>query len=422
MIQGTHSLSLRHSKHVCEPWDRGPPAHHCGRVLSPIVFVVLHSQANRTNSSNCLKASIRAQEKTISSMAVSCLYASENGIILNYLKPTIVKEYHFYNGTYYVSFNTRSPPFPPREGKDISKYYPEQFYSSPSWFDSRCPYAPFSLCTPPWDETIFSILKGNKWTYPLQEEKRRRHWSTRQIREGAVGKWEEYSVYKLQPALQEEWSKLEQALILLQQDILRLSPEFLHPVDIAHIRLPHCWGYMREHESRHHALIRIENSRNAFNLLLALCTYAVAATERSPSNAPANYRWVERLLRISHASEVWVNDIASSSVMAKGAARAGVYIDGRTFFCLKYITTLRPIQYSCMGPYNRGPYRQSLTGSFSVYTTAKGFSSFSVYTSTTATAADVRTAQRAPNASIAGRNSSAIYSSSDQTQRTLGPY
>lgn len=78
-------------------------------------------------------------------------------------------------------------------------------------------------------------------------------------------------------------------------------------------------------------LLRIENSRNAFNLLLALCTYAVSITESGSQSAPPNYQWIQRLFTISHASEVWVNDMASSSVMEKGAARTGVYIEGRTF-------------------------------------------------------------------------------------------
>lgn len=216
-----------------------------------------------------------------------------------------------YKGEYFVSFYTTLPPNPPPM-REPNLRYPEQCYATPRWFDKRYPFLPFCILRPDWSGHIFGSLKGTLRTFPTSNP------------------FDNHC--ELHPGLQLQWWRLERALVLAYEELLRLRPTFLHPLEIQEFRKPSSWGFTILHESEEAARIRAMNSRNAFVPLMALLAYTIALS-CLPSSGPEDIdiRWIDHLVTRCGIDPEWVNSLAQSTYCSPSAPRVGVYIDWETF-------------------------------------------------------------------------------------------
>ena len=171
----------------------------------------------------------------------------------------------------------------------------------------------FALTRPSWKGSTFGRLKGDRHNFPVARG--RDGWS-------------------LDSILQQDWWRLENVLKLVYESTFRLVPTAMHPLDFQVYRAPATWRYMQTHQSENLARIHVYNSRNAFVLLMALCSYAIAISEvqfygtETTQSVP---RWIQALVERENAPAVWTDELIQSELSLTNVARVGVYIDWSSF-------------------------------------------------------------------------------------------
>ncbi|KAJ3502695.1 hypothetical protein NLJ89_g8768 [Agrocybe chaxingu] len=82
--------------------------------------------------------------------------------------------------------------------------------------------------------------------------------------------------YYLDRKIQEQWAALENLLLHVAYTLIQRHPDFAAIPLIAPPRLPHQHGYRHTHRDKELALHCARQSRDAFNSLSALCTFAIS--------------------------------------------------------------------------------------------------------------------------------------------------
>ncbi|KAJ3495088.1 hypothetical protein NLJ89_g10683 [Agrocybe chaxingu] len=84
-------------------------------------------------------------------------------------------------------------------------------------------------------------------------------------------------------AIQEKWASLENLLLQVTKNLLEAHPNYRGMPDIDYPRLPHQYGYRHEHREKEVAYRCAKRARDAFTLLSALSSFAIAlCLSRSP--------------------------------------------------------------------------------------------------------------------------------------------
>jgi len=167
----------------------------------------------------------------------------------------------------------------------------------PQWHANAYPFLPFAPSHMDYTGLLFERLAYNARTLPIERTHDGR--------------------YHLQPQLRERWFCLEKMLTLVV-DTLTNTTDRARTRDMS---FPRRLGYCENHSSEDAARISIMGSRDAFILLVSMCSYAIARHSRDDQGIP---QWERMLAGRLHAQ--YIDELRASMVGDFTIKRVGTFI------------------------------------------------------------------------------------------------
>lgn len=144
------------------------------------------------------------------------------------------------------------------------------------------------------------------------------------------------SRFFLDPTLAARWRSLEQALMGVALCLLKNSPEPMVPLEYRFPPPPHRYGYLESYSSAHDARKAIQQSRDAFQPLIAHTAWS-AILHRSntfwkgfkvgaPICEDMDHAWLHVLKEIAGVHRAWLQDLRMSTVCDFSIQRAGLIL------------------------------------------------------------------------------------------------
>ena len=194
----------------------------------------------------------------------------------------------------FVSPNSSTLPHIPRMQDSIPEYTLPLDTRSLSWSDNAYPQRAFVLRSDQYTGPIFQRLSfATMHSLPME-------------RDG-------YS-WRLSRETQIQWARLETGLRVVISCLIRESPALL-PLDFTPFRLPseYGWGNTSTNERRARKLAM--RSRDAFNPLMALCSFAISLHRHLDlDSSTENPKWAQCLIEKACVHPQWVRSLQESPV------------------------------------------------------------------------------------------------------------
>jgi hypothetical protein len=200
------------------------------------------------------------------------------------------------------------PPLTAVQEERTGSNWPEQTFQL-SWASSRYPYLGLVPKTLRFDGNLFQRLAFTNHSLPLEHSE---------------GGWH------LPVTLQARWHRLECALL----DVARILQSEYRTGPLA-FRVPSSYGYMQLHRQRRRAITCAMNSRAAFVVLLAECSWfmALVGYRRSEADVLSETPYWTECLKREPIHHVWIDSLQRSMAgnFSNNNERIGMVVNMHTF-------------------------------------------------------------------------------------------
>ena len=121
-------------------------------------------------------------------------------------------------------------------------------------------------------------------------------------------------LWRLSPETQNQWARLETGLRVVTYALMK-EAKVLLPLDFRHFRLPSEYGWGCEVGEERYARKLAMRARDAFNPLMALCSYAISLLlHRDLDPSTDNPNWAQVLIEKADVHPEWVKSLQESPV------------------------------------------------------------------------------------------------------------
>jgi hypothetical protein len=212
---------------------------------------------------------------------------------------------------YVVSSPNAGPiqSFPPPESLSVYDDPDPNKAFSLNWIIPDYPYLAFVISPPRFDHPLLQRLNYTYHSLPIQSP-----------------------VWKLAPSLAAQWEILEDALLFIANKVLPEGNQ-LYPLEFSVFHLPRTYGYLRSHRSEHLARKSAIRSRDAFVVLMALCSFTIARFHGAVLPADVEPVWVRVLQGPNGLNPSWLELFRSSPIPDFSGLypRVGTVVDVNTW-------------------------------------------------------------------------------------------
>ena len=137
-----------------------------------------------------------------------------------------------------------------------------------------------------------------------------------------AGRW------KLAPSLASQWENLEQSLIIVASVLIETANQ-LFPLEFGFFPFPKSYGYLRTHRSEHFARKCAMRARDAFQPLMAMCSFMLSYQHGRVYPNGQEPTWVKAILDSNRVHPEWLQLFRDSPIadLSGRYPRVGVVVD-----------------------------------------------------------------------------------------------